>query len=76
MSVVDVSFAIMRVERARIARLREHEAAAVLAERRRVDDQRVFRQRMRIGVFGDLGGAPAAARDGDDGHQRDTEQSD
>ena len=36
-----------RVERAGIARLREDEAAAMLAERRSIDDQGIFRQRMR-----------------------------
>ena len=39
----------------------QHESSAVPADGRRIDDQRLFRQRMRISIFGDLGGAAAAA---------------
>ena len=40
------------VEHARILDTAQHESSAVPADRRRIDDQRLFRQRMRILVFG------------------------
>ena len=63
MSLDDASFAMMALNVRGFWMLPDHESSAVPADRRRIDDERLFRQRMRISIFGDLGG-PAAASGG------------
>jgi hypothetical protein len=62
-----------RVEGARISRDGEHETSAVRAERRGIDNERLFGQRMRVVVLGNFARPPAAAGHDDDRHQDDQE---
>ena len=70
MSFDDASFAMMALNVRGFWMLPEHESSAVPADRRRIDDERLFRQRMRILIFGDLGG-PAAASGGQGANDQD-----
>src|SRR5688572_31499266 len=59
-----------RVEGARISRDGEYETSAVFAERWRLDNERLFGQRMRVVVLGNFS-RPAAAAGHDRQHQND-----